>query len=365
MNKTAMRIAFCLLLFYAACSQSPGGSEGFKIAFVPSTRGQSGIVSMNSDATGSRVLVEDRMAEVRFASWSPDGKRIAFYTTRSSDEDVLKKYRLTNEYLLYVMDATGENQKRLLDFPVKDFGWAPDNRRLFFISAYEDPDRNSPEVLSGSRHPLAFVYVLDLQTGSIIRLPGSGRNCSASWSPDGTRLAVGFGDGENCGLFVMSPDGSQSERLTDGSTIDFRPAWSPDGKTIAYVAYPKLDAGAKGIGVYLVAANGSGKRCVTEQTVSYVLWSLDGSRLLLQSDNAAYLIDPGGRQQVILSVEAGLRRIANAIFTPDGKKVIFCSNDTGPWIIYSIGLDGRNRKTVTIKTSSSNFCLSPMLAPRR
>ncbi len=362
MNKTVMRLAFCLFLFCTGCSQPPGGSEGFKIAFVPSTQDQYGIVSMNSDTTGSKVLVEDRMAQVRFASWSPDGKRIAFYTVRGQDEDILKKYGMSDEYLLYVMDATGENQTRLLDFPVMDFGWAPDNRHLFFISAYESPDRDSPEVLNGSRHPLAFVYVLDLQTGSMIRLPGSGRNCSASWSPDGGRLAVGFGNGDNCGIYVMSPDGEKSERLTDGSTIDFRPAWSPNGKTIAYIAYPKPDADDKDTGVYVIGADGSGKRRVVAQTVSYVLWSLDGSMLLLQSANAAFLLDPNGRKQVILTAEAGLRRIANAIFTPDGKKVIFCSNDSGPWIIYSVGLDGRNRKTITIKASSSNFCLSPMLA---
>jgi Tol biopolymer transport system component len=359
-----MWIAFCLLLLFAGCSQPPGGSEGYKIAFAPSTRGQVGIISINSDTTDSKVLVEDRMAQVRFASWSPDGKKIAFYTVRGQDEDILKKYRMTDEYLLYVMDATGENQRRLLDYPVMDFAWAPNNRHLFFISAYESPDRDSPEVLNRSRNPLAFAYVLDLQTGSIIRLPGSGRNCSASWSPDGTRLAVGFGIGENCGIYVMSPDGAKSERLTDGSTIDFRPAWSPDGKTIAYVSYPKPDADAKDTGVYVIDADGTGKRCVVEQTVSYVLWSLDGSMLLLQSANAAFLIDPSGRKQVILSVEAGLQRIANAIFTPDGKKVMFCSNDSGLWIIYSIGLDGRNRKTITIKNSSSNFCLSPMLARR-
>ncbi len=362
MNRTAIWIAFCLLLFCAGCSQPPGGSEGFKIAFVPNTREQFGIVSMNSDTTGSKVLVADKMAQVRFASWSPDGNKIAFYTERGQDEDILKKYSVTDEYVLYVMDGTGENQKRLFDFPVMDFGWAPDSRHLFFISAYESPDRNSPEVLNGSRKPLAFVYVFDLQTGGTIRLPGSGRNCSASWSPDGARLAVGFGDGENCGIYVISPDGAKSERWTDGSTLDFRPAWSPDGKTIAYVAYPRPDADTKDTGVYIIAADGTGKRRVVQQTVSYVLWSLDGSMLLLQSDNAAFLIDPNGRKQVILSAEAGLRRIANAIFTPDGKKVMFCSNDSGPWIIYSVGLDGRNRKTVTIKTSSSNFCLSPMLA---
>ncbi len=362
MNRIALWIASCLLLLCAGCAQPPGGSEGFKIAFVPNTPGQSGIVAMNSDTTGSKVLVEDKMAQVRFASWSPDGKRIAFYTERSQDQDILKKYSMADEYLLYVMDSTGQNQKRFLDFPVMDFGWSPDNRHFFFISAYESPDRNSPEVLNGSRNALAFVYVLDLRTGGATRLPGSGRNCSASWSPDGTRLAVGFGDGESCGIYVMSADGAKSERLTDGSTIDFRPAWSPDGKNIAYVAHPKPDADDKDTGVYVIAADGTGKRRVVKQTVSYVLWSLDGSMLLLQSENGAFLIDPNGRRQVILSVEAGLRNIANAVFTPDGKRLMFCSNDSGPWIIYSIGLDGRNRKTITIKTSSSNFCLSPMLA---
>ena len=364
MNRTGSCIASCSLLLWAGCSLPPGGSGGFKIAFVPSTPGQYGIFSMNSDTTGLKILIQDRMAQVRFASWSPDGKRIAFYTVRGQDEDILKKYRMTDEYLLYVMDATGENQKRLLDLPVVDFGWAPDSRHLFFISAYESPDRSSPEVLNGTRNPVAFVYVLDMQTGAATRLPGSGRNCSASWSPDGTRLAVGFGDGENCGIYLISPDGGRSERLTDGTTIDFRPAWSADGRTIAYVAYPRAGADAKDTGVFVIGADGTGKRRLDDETVSYVMWSLDGSMLLLQSASTARLIDPNGRKQVLLAAAAGLRRIVNAVFTPDGKKVMFCSNDSGAWNIYSIGVDGKNRRTITGRTNSSNFCLSPLLARR-
>jgi Tol biopolymer transport system component len=363
-NRAGIWIAFFSLLLCAGCSPPPGGADGYKIAFVPSTPGQNGVFSMNSDTTGSKTLVADMMAQVRFASWSPDGKRLAFYSIRGQDEDILKKYRMLNEYLLYVMDATGDNQKRLLDFPVIDFGWAPDSRRLYFISAYESPDRNSPEVLSGTRRPLAYVYVFDTQTGSKNRLPGSGRNCSASWSPDGTCLAVGFGMGEDCGIYLISPDGGRSERLTDGTTIDFRPAWSPNGRTIAYVAHTKTDADAKDSGVFVIAANGTGKRRVDDETVSYVMWSLDGSMLLLQSSNTARLIDPNGRKQILLSAGAGLRSIVNAIFTPDGRRVMFCSNDSGTWKIYSIGLDGQKRKTITIRTSSSNFCLSPLLTRR-
>jgi len=363
-NRAVILITLFFLLICAGCSPPPGGADGFKIAFVPSTQDQYGVFSMNSDTTGSKILVDDKMAQVRFASWSPDGKRLAFYTARSQDAPILEKYRMVNEYLLYVMDATGENQRRLLDFPVIDFGWAPDSRRLFFISAYESPDRNSPGVLNGTMHPLAYVYVFDTQTGAVNRLPGSGRNCSASWSPDGARLAVGFGIGENCGIYLISPDGSRSERLTDGTTIDFRPAWSPDGKAIAYVAYPKEDADAGDPGVFVVSTAGAGQRQVAKGMVSYVMWSPDGSMLLLQSSNTARLIDPNGRKQVLLSAGAGMRSIANAVFTPDGRKVVFCSNDSGVWRIYSIGLDGQNRKTITIRTSASNFCLSPLLARR-
>lgn len=364
-NRTGIRIAWLsLLLFCAGCAPPPGGADGFKIAFVPSTPGQFGIISMNSDTTGSKILISDKMAQVRFASWSPDGKRLAFYSLREQDAEILKKYNMTGEYLLYVMDATGENSKRLLDYPVIDFGWAPDSRRLFFISAYESPDRNSPEVLNGTIHPLAYVYVFDTQTRDIKRLPGSGRNCSASWSPDGTHLAVGFGLGENCGLYLMSPDGGQSERLTDGTTIDFRPAWSPDGKAIAYVAFPKSDADAKESGIFVIATDGTGKRLLAEQTVSYVMWSPDGAMLLLQSANSARLLDRNGQNQVLLLAAAGLRTIANAMFTPDGQRIVFCSNDSGVWRICSMGLDGQKRKTITLKTTSSNYCLSPLLARR-
>ena len=87
--------------------------------------------------------------------------------------------------------------------------------------------------------------------------------------------------------------------------------------------------------------------------------------LLLQSANTARLIDPNGPKQLLLQAAAGFRSIANAVFTPDGERVMFCSNDYGDWKIYSIGLDGKKRRTLTIKTNASNFCLSPLLTRRQ
>jgi Tol biopolymer transport system component len=355
-------LALGLLLLGSACSQNPGGAAAFKIAYVPSISGQSGIFSMNADTSGSRVIASDKSAQLRFASWSPDGKKIAFFTARAQDAQILKKYRMPYEYLLYVMDASGSNQKRLLDYPVIDFAWAPDARRMLVISAHEGEDRDSPEVLSANVNPLASLYVVDLKTGEQTWLRGSGRNCSAGWSPDGTRLAVTYGDADNGGIYVLRADGSDRSKLTDGSTIDHRPKWSPDGKSIVYVAYSKTDAAGKDAGVYIIGADGGNKRQVTGETPSYVRWSPDGSLLLLQSENAVRLTDLEGKKQVLLS--ARLQRAANAIFTPDGKGVMFCSDDEGAWNIYSIGLDGQNRKKITGRTNTSNFCLSPLLTGR-
>jgi Tol biopolymer transport system component len=342
-----------------SCSRDSGGGTDYKIAYVPSMSGQHGIFSMNSDTSGAKLLAADDKAQLRFTSWSPDGKRIAFFTARAQDAGILGKYRMPYQYLLYVMDASGKNQKRLCDFPVIDFGWAPDGRRIFVIASHESPDRDSPEVLSSSINPLAAVYVMDTQTAGITRLPGSGRNCSASWSPDGSQLAVSFGDTDNGGIYVISADGSHSKRLTDAQTVDCRPKWSPDGQSIAYVAYPKAEADAKDAGVHVIAANGTGKKRIAEEAVFYVRWSLDGKALLLQSEDSVRLMDLNGNKQILLS--ARLRKGANGIFTPDGKGAIFCSDDEGAWNLYFIGLDGQNRKKITGRTNTSNFCLSPLL----
>ena len=317
---------------------------------------------MNSDTSGPKHLVSDKDAQLRFSSWSPDGERIAFFTVRAQDTDILSKYLMPYKYMLYAMDASGKNVKRLLDFPIFDFAWAPDGRRLFVISAHESPDRDSSEVIGGIKNPTASIYIVDLQTGGLIRLPGSGRNCSAAWSPEGTRLAVSYGDAENGGLYLIDADGRQSSRLTDATTLDCRPKWSPDGKLIAYAAYAKSDTDAKDAGVYIIAADGTGKRRIAEESVYYVQWSPDGTMLLLQSENSVRLTDLEGKKQVLLSPR--LRRAMNGLLTPDGKGAMFCSNDEGAWNIYSVGLDGQQRKKLTGRTNASNYALSPLLSGR-
>jgi Tol biopolymer transport system component len=262
------------------------------------------------------------------------------------------------EKMLYVMDASGSNQKRLLDFPILDFAWSPDSQKMFFISGHEATDRDSEDVKNAVKNPICSPYVLDMKTGEQTRLPGSGRTISASWSPDSTRLAVSYGEADNGSICILSANGKQGGKLTNAATTDCRPVWSPDGKSIVYIAVPKPGADAKDSGVFIINIDGTGIKHVTNAVVNFATWSIDGSMLLVQSGYSIHLVDPDGKK--IVNLAPGLRQAVNAIFTPDGKRVMFCSDDEGAWNIYSVDLEGQNRKKITGQTNSSNYCLSPL-----
>jgi len=354
------RIAPLLLLISAACGPAPPKAGEYKIALVPSRSGQHGIFVMNSDTSGGKLLTSDVTAQLRPNSWSRDGKRIAFLAVRKPDFEMLNRYRMPNHSTLYIMDANGGNQKRLLDFPVSDFGWSPNGKQLFFISAYENPERDEPAVQSGKKPLLASIYVLDVQTGRQTRLTGFGLSCSASWAPDGTRLAVSFASSVNSGIYEVSPDGQRGLHLSESTTTDVRPVWSPDGKMIAYVAAVKSGGDAKDTGVYTVNADGTSKRRVTDRAAYEVAWSPDGKLLLLQANGSVDLVDSHGQNRVHLSAPGD--NPLDAAFTPDGRGVIFRSNQDGDWHLYFVDLKGQNRKRITGQLTASLFCLSPLLS---
>ncbi len=315
---------------------------------------------MNSDTTGGKLLTPDTSAQLRASSWSPDGKKIAFFAARPSDSGILAKFRTPFHYPLYLMDATGGNQKRLLDFPVSSFEWAPDSQQLLFISAYEDPDHNDPAVLRGTKAPLSAIYALSLRTGEQKRLTSYGQNCSGTWSPDGKYLALSFGTQQSSDVYTVSLDGKHTRRLTDSQAsqaINTRPVWAPDGKAIAYLSYTDQTAG-----VYVTDALGSLKKRISDMPVSRVAWSADGRWLLLQSASGISLTDADGKK--IISLAPRIGRPLEATFTPDGREVMFRSNHEGDWNLYAVDLSGAHVRRITGHLSASMFCLSPLLSRR-
>jgi TolB protein len=347
----------CLAIVLAACSPAAHKSEEYKIALVPDMVGQHGIFALNSDGTGGRLLTPDATAQLRPYSWSPDGRKIAFFATRKDDLQILQKYRMPLHFPLYLMDASGGNQRRLLDFPVSSFAWSPDSRHFIYASAYEDPAHDDADVLKRTKAPMSALYLLDLETGKQKRVTGFGQNCYGSWAPDGLRLALSFGDAQGSDIFVASLDGKHTRRISDSPGINIKPVWSPDGKRIAYLSFVSQPNGMMA-DACIIESDGSNRRQIRDVNPYEVSWSVDGRSLLLQSLNGITLASVNGK--IILDLRNKVIQPQDAIFTPDGKGVMFRSNHEGHWYLYIVDLNGANIRRMSGSLSASMFCLSPL-----
>ena len=119
-----------------------------------------------------------------------------------------------------------------------------------------------------------------------------------AWAPTGDRIAYKGCDptGNNCGIWIVSQNGAENRRIVTDPSAGF-PAWSPDGKQIAFMS--NRDGNWD---IYLVAADGKGLRRLTRSKSSEGLpaWSPNGK-------GVAYLSDQDGQWGIYLQrVDSGL-----------------------------------------------------------
>jgi Tol biopolymer transport system component len=187
---------------------------------------------------------------------SPDGRKIAFVARG----DV---------FAASARDAADATRVTATDAIEAQPAWAPDSRRLVFVSAEGRGQR---------------VQLHDFTTGVTSALTdGAATDLSPAFSPDGARLAF-LRDRRELRVIDLA---SRSERIVAtgvfGDTIDSPvPAWSPDGRWIALLAI-----GAKAFtNVEMVPADGGVMRPVSFVANAYansIAWSRDGRYLLFDT----------------------------------------------------------------------------------
>jgi Tol biopolymer transport system component len=220
---------------------------------------------------------------------SPDGSRLLFSGTVSGVPGV------------YVMRTDGGGMRRLLSGP--SFGepsWSPDGTRIVYV--HRPPNAQSE------------IWVMDVSGASApVNLTadlGHTNQSSPAWSPrlaDGSsRIAFVHTDAGVQRIGTMNPDGSDKRLLTTGD--DAEPAWSPDGRTIAYQKSGSATFGD----LYLVSAAGGAERALVGAYLAgpqwSPAWSPDGRMIAFASRHETYGSGSGVHQ--IYTVWADGTRLA-------------------------------------------------------
>jgi TolB protein len=166
------------------------------------------------------------------ASFSPNGRKIAFISDRGGTFDV------------WTMNADGTNPNQVTTAAsASDTSWSPDGNWILF-----DSD------LSGTSE-INRVHPDGTHQKALTSLPFRATN--ADWSPDGNLITFsGSKTGGAPNVWVMDADGTHRHQVTTGTSSDSNTVWSPDG---LWIAFDRIPAGSKGVRLIMkIRADGTG-----------------------------------------------------------------------------------------------------------
>ncbi|HYN02449.1 MAG TPA: protein kinase [Vicinamibacteria bacterium] len=284
---------------------------------------------------------------------SPDGSFVAYVSDRSGNPDV------------WVSDVRGGEPLRLTDDPASDTSpaWLPDGSAIVFVSdrGGEQAVWKTPRLGGSATHLVANALdpaispdgsrVAFARTGSAgynriavasLAAPtlatflthdedGLWDHRQPAWSPDGREIA--YADARN--LWLVPAAGGRAGRVTSSPGPDGEPAWSPDGNFLFYSSY-RDDT----LALWRVPVRGGVPARVTLGTGPEVEPSLAGSRLafstyLSNMDVVLFDLRSGERQRL-----PGLRTESTPALSPDGSQVVFNSDRGGTVDLWSQALAG-------------------------
>jgi TolB protein len=227
----------------------------------------------------------------------------------------------------------------------QDLSWSPDGRYLAVTGMYAFQER--------SKDFKADIFVIRADgSGGMTRITAEDRrDFYTAWA--GGRIAFGTdaAEGKDSDIYTARPDGTDVRQVTKGPGRNATPAFSRDGKWIAFVS--TRDGGKHQI--YIARADGSGlKRLTTDASVGYYnpQFSPDGRAIVYYAEKGdqkdqIWMMDADGSDQKLLTGGVGHNIFPG--WSPDGRKIIFSSSnrekdDKGSYIdgsfLYTMNADG-------------------------
>jgi len=176
----------------------------------------------NGDA---RNLTHSSGTADRRAIWSPDGKEIAWFSDKA-----------TQDYALYITDQEGTKEPRKISIEESKLGWNPSWSPNGKYIAFTDN--------------AVRIKIVELSTGKIFTADTGGNNLDRSntgltWSPDSKWLAYCKSAPNNFrGIMVWSADAKKTNALSDPMADAISPAWDANGKYLYFLASTNVGLGS-------------------------------------------------------------------------------------------------------------------------
>ncbi|AKB32578.1 translocation protein TolB [Methanosarcina siciliae HI350] len=235
------------------------------------------------------------------ALWSNDGKKIAYSTGHTEDE----------ETGLWIINENGTENKRLVNGIVID--WSPDDSRVFYVD--ENFSLYSIKVDGTDRFKLSTEHFY--RSGDVF-----------SFSPDRKNLIFNIVKSGKVTIFLANSTGKNVQVLEEFSgRCVFKPSWSPKGDKIAFT---------QGTDLYTINPDGSEKNLIASAITDYE-WHPSGDFISFTTSDSVFVANPDGSTKIQLTGDDNNYRFLNKKYlsgwSPDGSRLLISNGSTDLSII--------------------------------